>query len=96
MVQQALLDAAAEIEGGEEAYAALVDQNRSLREKLAQTQTNLRGAYDVIARRQVKEGKAMSRSRMTLKSSSRVQTSQPYFGVDVHAELTHRVTHWKV
>ncbi len=50
VVQQVMLDAAAEIEGSEEAYRALVNENRSLREKLAQTQTNLRGAYDIIAR----------------------------------------------
>lgn len=46
-----LLDAAAEIEGSEEAYAVLVDQIRDLRQKLTQTQKNLMNALDLVARR---------------------------------------------
>lgn len=46
--KQLLLDAAAEIEGGEDAYAAIVDENGKLREKLAQTQYNLQCAYDIL------------------------------------------------
>ncbi|MBU6492185.1 MAG: hypothetical protein KGL61_05185 [Burkholderiales bacterium] len=49
-VQQALLDAANEIEGSEEAFATVVDEKRNLQRKLAQTESNLRGAYDMIAR----------------------------------------------
>jgi hypothetical protein len=48
VVQQALLDAAGEIEGGEEAYAALVDKIRALYERLAVTERNLRDALKLI------------------------------------------------
>ncbi|CAG9236032.1 hypothetical protein PSP6_690128 [Paraburkholderia tropica] len=50
-VQQALLNAANEIEGSEEAFAVVVDEKRDLMRKLANTESNLRGAYDMIARR---------------------------------------------
>lgn len=49
-VHQALLDAASEIEGSEEAFAVVVDEKQALQRKLAQTESNLRGAYDMIAR----------------------------------------------
>ena len=40
-VQRLLLDAAAEIEGGEDAYAVLVSQIRTLCEKIARMERNL-------------------------------------------------------
>lgn len=43
-VAQALLDAAAELEGSEEAFAELVDQKQALQRALAQPQSNLRAA----------------------------------------------------
>lgn len=39
-----------EIEGSEEAFAAVIDEKRDLQSKLAQTESNLRAAYDTIAR----------------------------------------------
>ncbi|CAJ6624785.1 Uncharacterised protein [Burkholderia pseudomallei] len=56
-VLQAMLDAASELEGSEEAFAAVVDEKRDLQRKLAQTESNLRGAYDTIARQNVQLGK---------------------------------------
>lgn len=49
-VQQALCDAAAEIEGSEDAYAALVGQNRELRRKLQEMERNLRSTVAMIPR----------------------------------------------
>ena len=46
-VTQALLDAAAEIEGSEQAFAELVEQKRALQQVLAATQANLRAAVGV-------------------------------------------------
>ena len=43
-----LLDAAAEIEGSEEAYAILVGEIRTLREKLAHTEKNLRATIELV------------------------------------------------
>ncbi|MBB1636091.1 hypothetical protein A9975_35265 [Cupriavidus sp. UME77] len=49
-VQQALLDAANEIEASEEVFATVVDQKRELQQKLSHTESNLRSAYDMLAR----------------------------------------------
>lgn len=49
-VQQALCDAAAEIEGSEDAYAALVGQNRELRRKLLEMERNLRSTLAMVPR----------------------------------------------
>jgi hypothetical protein len=46
--QELLLNAAAEIEGSEEAYAVLVDENRALREKLLNTEKNLRATISMV------------------------------------------------
>jgi hypothetical protein len=46
--QKLLLEAAAEIEGGEDAYAALVCEIDALRKKLAHTQQNLRSVIDML------------------------------------------------
>jgi hypothetical protein len=46
--QKLLLDAAAEIEGSEEAYAVLVCEIRTLREKLAHTEKNLRATLELL------------------------------------------------
>ncbi|WP_396334110.1 hypothetical protein [Burkholderia anthina] len=43
-LRQLLLDAAAELEGSEQAYAALVDQKQALQRALTQCQSNLRAA----------------------------------------------------
>lgn len=43
-LRQLLLEAAAEIEGGEQAFADLVDQKHALRRRLAQIESNLRAA----------------------------------------------------
>ena len=43
-----LLEVAAEIEGGEDAFGAVVEENRELREKLFQMQKNLSCAHDLI------------------------------------------------
>lgn len=48
--QKLLLDTAAEIEGGEEAYAVLVGEIRDLREKLANTEKNLRATIEMVPR----------------------------------------------
>lgn len=53
VVQQALLEAAGEIEGGEEAYATLVDEIRALRERLTLTERNLRETLDLIPRKPI-------------------------------------------
>ncbi|WP_425953316.1 hypothetical protein [Ralstonia pseudosolanacearum] len=45
--RQALLDAAAEIEGSEVAYAVLVNDIQDLRKKLAHTQQNLQSANEL-------------------------------------------------
>jgi len=50
-VREALQEAAAEIEGSEEAYAVLVGELRELREKHERTQENLRSAYSQIPQR---------------------------------------------
>ncbi|NUX59341.1 hypothetical protein FSB65_39605 [Paraburkholderia sp. JPY418] len=49
-IHQALFDAANEIKGSEESFAVVVDEKRALLRKLTQTESNLRGAYDLIAR----------------------------------------------
>lgn len=46
-----VFDAAAEIEGSEEAYAALVDQVHVLCEKLAQTERNLQATIALVPSR---------------------------------------------
>jgi hypothetical protein len=51
VVRQALLDAAAEIEGSEAAYAVLVSDVRGLRERLAHTEANLRSALAQVPRK---------------------------------------------
>ncbi|HDR9757872.1 TPA: hypothetical protein QDC44_001996 [Burkholderia cepacia ATCC 25416] len=43
-VEQALLDAAHELEASEDAFAVVVDQKRALQRRLAQTESNLRAA----------------------------------------------------
>ncbi|PCE30220.1 hypothetical protein [Burkholderia ubonensis] len=43
-VEQALLDAAHELEASEEAFAVVVDQKHALQCRLAQTESNLRAA----------------------------------------------------
>ncbi|WP_058034881.1 hypothetical protein [Burkholderia pseudomallei] len=43
-VVQALLDAAHELEGSEDAFAVVVDQKHALQRRLAQTESNLRAA----------------------------------------------------
>jgi hypothetical protein len=43
-VEQALLDAAHELEASEEAFAAVVDQKHALQRRLARTESNLRTA----------------------------------------------------
>ena len=43
-----LMDAAAEIEGGEEAYAVLVSQIEELRKKLENTERNLRATLALV------------------------------------------------
>ncbi len=48
--QQQLLDAAAEIEGGEEAFATVVREISILRGKLATTERNLRAAVELLPR----------------------------------------------
>lgn len=53
VVQQALLDAAAEIEGSEHAYAVLVNEIRELREKLARTEQNLRATLELVPRKPI-------------------------------------------
>lgn len=45
-----LLEAAAEIEGSEEAFATLVSEKRELHKKLVQTERNLRATIDLIPR----------------------------------------------
>ncbi|KUZ97527.1 hypothetical protein WI40_14720 [Burkholderia ubonensis] len=47
-VEQALLDAARELEASEDAFAAVLDQTRALQRRLTQTESNLRAA---LARR---------------------------------------------
>lgn len=49
--RQMLLNAAAEIEGSEEAYVVLVSEIRGLREKLANTERNLRATLELVPRR---------------------------------------------
>ncbi|MDR0242897.1 MAG: hypothetical protein LBJ65_14955 [Burkholderia sp.] len=49
--RQLLLDAAAELEGSEHAYAELVDQKQALQRALAQSQSNLRAALAIRAPR---------------------------------------------
>ncbi|MFP3637633.1 hypothetical protein [Paraburkholderia sp. SIMBA_054] len=51
VLRMALTDAAAEIEGSEEAYAVLVNEIRDLRAKLVNTEANLRSALALIPRR---------------------------------------------
>jgi hypothetical protein len=46
--QKALRDAAAEIEGSEEAYAVLVNEIHVLREKLARTERNLQATLALV------------------------------------------------
>lgn len=54
VVEQKLLqDAAAEIEGSEEAYAVLVSQIRDLRQKLAHTERNLLATLELVPRRTI-------------------------------------------
>lgn len=48
MEAKLLVDAAAEIEGGEEAYGVLVETIRELRLKLKSTEANLRSAFALI------------------------------------------------
>ena len=48
-VQQALLDAASEIEGSEEAFGTVVDDKRELQQGLHRTGSLLRSAYDMVA-----------------------------------------------
>ncbi|CAE6823626.1 hypothetical protein R70006_06327 [Paraburkholderia domus] len=48
-VQQALLDAANEIEGSEEAFGTVVDDKRELKKELDRTGALLRSAYDMFA-----------------------------------------------
>ncbi|MCY0914041.1 hypothetical protein [Massilia antarctica] len=48
--QTVLRDAAAEIEGSEEAYAALVSEIHVLREKLARTERNLQATLRLVPR----------------------------------------------
>ncbi|WP_260444890.1 MULTISPECIES: hypothetical protein [Burkholderia] len=43
-VEQALLDAAHELEASEDAFAVVVDQKHALQRRLAQTESNLRAA----------------------------------------------------
>jgi hypothetical protein len=50
-VRQALFDAANEIEGSEEAFAVVIDEKRELQRELAQAESNLRGAYASLTRR---------------------------------------------
>lgn len=49
--QKLLLDAAAEIEGGEDAYAVLVAQIQALRETLARTERNLQTTLQLVHRK---------------------------------------------
>ncbi len=49
-VEQALLDAAYELEAGEEAFAAVVDLKHALQRRLAQTESNLRAALAIRSR----------------------------------------------
>ncbi|WP_322080115.1 hypothetical protein [Burkholderia cenocepacia] len=49
-LRQLLLDAAAELEGSEQAYTELVDQKQALQRALAQSQSNLRAALAIRAR----------------------------------------------
>lgn len=49
-VAQALLDAAAELEASEEAFAELVEQKRELQRRLANCESNLRAALARPAR----------------------------------------------
>ena len=46
-----LLEAAAEIEGGEDAFGALVEENRRLREKLSRLEKNHAMLVDMFPRR---------------------------------------------
>ncbi|WP_410199283.1 hypothetical protein [Burkholderia cenocepacia] len=46
-LRQLLLDATAELEGSEQAYAELVDQNQALQRALAQRRSNLRAALAI-------------------------------------------------
>lgn len=48
-----LLNAAAEIEGSEEAYGVLVDTVRDLRLKLKRTEANLRSALALVPRKSI-------------------------------------------
>jgi hypothetical protein len=50
-VKEALLDAASEIEGSEEAFAVIVDDKRELQKRLAHTESLLRSAYGMLAER---------------------------------------------
>ncbi|MBN3829807.1 hypothetical protein G3O00_40485 [Burkholderia sp. Ac-20384] len=50
-MRQLLFDASAELEGSEQAYAALVDQKQALQRALAQCQSNLRAALAIRAPR---------------------------------------------
>lgn len=50
-LRQLLLEAAAELEGSEQAYAELVDQKQALQRALAQCQSNLRAALAIRAQR---------------------------------------------
>ena len=50
-VEQALLDAACELEASEEAFAVVVAQKHALQRRLAQTESNLRAALAAHARR---------------------------------------------
>ncbi|WP_081472783.1 hypothetical protein [Burkholderia ambifaria] len=50
-VEQALLDAAQELEASEDAFAVVVDQKHALQRRLAQTESNLRAALAPHARR---------------------------------------------
>ncbi len=49
-LRQLLLDAAAELEGSEHAFAELVDQKQALQRALAQCQSNLRAAFPCLHR----------------------------------------------
>ncbi|RQT37519.1 hypothetical protein [Burkholderia contaminans] len=50
MLRQLLLDAAAELEGSEQAFAELVDQKQALQRALAQCHANLRATPAMQAR----------------------------------------------
>lgn len=58
-----LHDAAAEIEGGEDAFAALVQRTDELQKKLAQAQRNLESAYASMSAHHKAHGVANGHSR---------------------------------